>query len=280
MGIIDKIRRLFKRKDKEEQSTKEIERFKALDQALPSASKRLQALDRTSSSASERFRALQSASSAMESAEEKQERTTFELQRDSLQLGLTAGLVGKTIKDIENTLYRIESQMVTKEWFTLQFRDLLEVIQRLKEHEEKEQERFQILLEAITSLKRLSTSLPTDLRKNLMEQVEKIESTLPLTPRMKQILEIVKQKTEISYEELSKILGISLSGLRGVLTEMRKRTDEIECFIKDGHGWIKYRAGALPSASERSSPFDRTSSSASERLEQSSENVSDGETSG
>ena len=45
---------------------------------------------------------------------------------------------------------------------------------------------------------------------------------------------------EISYEDLAKELGISISALRGLLTLTLRRTSNIERVRKNGKGWVKY----------------------------------------
>ena len=158
---------------------------------------------------------------------------SLDIERESLKLGLVAGVAGRSIREIESSLIRIETQMPTKDWIELRIRNLLEeILETIRTHERKEEERFNILKEG-----------PSE-KKSLKEKY--------LTPRMSEILQVLKKEGEISYEDLAKRLGLrSVSGVRAILTEMMKRTDEIERFERDGKGWVRLsaqkRSKALPS---------------------------------
>jgi len=164
-----------------------------------------------------------------------------ELQRDSLQLGIAAGYTGKTLREIESSLSRIESQMASKDWFSSQFEDKTPIlIQMIDQHEKNSQERFEAIQNRLDSLKETAQRVPEPLRTQLMEQISSVEMQMPLTPKMKELLDIVKGTGQISYEDLHARLNIGLSALRGLLSNMVKRTNEIERFDKDGKGWVKY----------------------------------------
>ena len=196
--------------------------------------------------------ALESASTSLESASKAmQERfnsgketelsvPTIELEKDSLQLGIAAGYTGRSLRTIESSLVRIESQMITKDWFDLQFgRDMKELINILKQHEDREQTRFEIIQNSLNSIRGVAKSLPQPIKLKLYEQVQAIESQLPPTPRMKEIINILEEYGEMSYEDLSKKLNISISSLRGLLANMMRRTNKIQRFEKDGKGWVR-----------------------------------------
>jgi|YelNatPaOPRAMG01_1025707.scaffolds.fasta_scaffold01189_15 hypothetical protein len=203
------------------------------------------ALSERSNSASE---ALQSDLKALEQrfeAESSKENLTtspqsIELEKDSLQLGIAAGYTGRSLKNIESSLVRIESQMITRDWFDLQFRqDMMDLINILRQHEEKEQLRFEAIQNSLNTIRNIASSLPKSTKSKLYEQISNIESNLPLTTRMKEIIRILEETREISYEDLANKLQIGVSSLRGLLTSMAKRTNKIERFEKDGKGWVR-----------------------------------------
>ena len=57
------------------------------------------------------------------------------------------------------------------------------------------------------------------------------------------MLKILQEKGEISYSELSQMLGITESALRGLLSTMSKRLidQKIERFTKNGKGWVRLK---------------------------------------
>lgn len=166
-----------------------------------------------------------------------------EIQKDSFQLGLAAGYTGKSIKEIEASLQRIESMMVSKDWFLSEFTDYTpELINIFKEHETNEQRRFEAILESLNHMTKVAETAPEPIRSELMEEITAIQKELPLTPKMKQVLDILKEVKEASYEDLASKLDIETSALRGLLTIMNKRTDQIERFKVNGQGWVRYKA--------------------------------------
>jgi hypothetical protein len=167
---------------------------------------------------------------------------SIEVQKDSLELGIAAGYTGRSLRSIESSLIRIETQMPTRDWFNLQFGQALrELIDVLRQHENKEQLRFDAIHNSLSSLRSIAGTSPQPLRDQIFRQIQDIESQLPLTPRMRQIIEITKQRGEVSYEELAQMFNLDgTSSLRGLLSNMMKRTKDIERFEKDGKGWIRY----------------------------------------
>jgi len=210
MGILDQILGLFGKK--------------AQPKALQSASEALQ----------ERFEAL-------ETPETNEETQPIRLEKDSLQLGIAAGYTGRSLKSIENSLLRIESQMTTKDWFALQIgQPVQDLVDFLKQHEEKEQLRFEALQNTLDSMKAIARISPQPIKSQLFREIRTAESQIPLSPRMKEILNLVKEQKEISYEDLANRFNFGVSGLRGLLTNMKKRTSDIERFEKDSKGWLRY----------------------------------------
>ena len=228
MSLLDRILQFFKKK-------------RSLE-ALQSASSDLKALQSDAT-------ALQSASKALESAQSPEksfveaEKDTIELQRESLQLGVAAGYVGRSLREIENSLIRIESQMITKDWFNIEVKEKInKLLEMTQKHDEDEEERFEALQSALNQLRSLAGLAPEPLKSEMFKQIETIESKLPLTSRMMEILEILKETKEISYKDLSQRLGISVSSLRGLLTNMARRSSEIERIVKDGQGWVRLKS--------------------------------------
>jgi hypothetical protein len=172
---------------------------------------------------------------------------------ESLQLGIAAGYTGRSLKEIESTLNRIESLMVTKDWFKTEFQDntpqIMETLQfirqLLEEHEANEQRRFDYIQEALQNLSETAKIAPEPIKTELLTQIQAIESKLPLTPRMRELITIVKQYGEISYTDLSNLLNITEDRLRGLLSTTVRRTDQIERFEKQGRGWVRFKADRI-----------------------------------
>jgi DNA-binding CsgD family transcriptional regulator len=111
----------------------------------------------------------------------------------------------------------------------------------LSSHEKNEEKRFEVLLEAITKLKTTASSLPEPAKAEILSTVKTLKS-VALSPKMRQILQILKERKEISYNELAEKLGITTDGLRGLLSRMVKVCDEIERFERDNKGWVRLKA--------------------------------------
>ena len=165
------------------------------------------------------------------------------IEKDSLQLGIAAGYTGKSIKEIESSLSRIETQMPTRDWFLTQFEDRTpELIALFEKHEKNAQKRFEIVQNLLTSLSKTAKKAPEPVRTELFEQIRGIESQLPITPKMQRLVSVVSESKEISYSDLAAKLGITESALRGLLSLTTKRTDKIERFNRLGRGWVRYKA--------------------------------------
>jgi DNA-directed RNA polymerase specialized sigma24 family protein len=166
--------------------------------------------------------------------------STVEIQKESLQLGVAAGYFGRSIRHIESALNRIETMMVTKDWMASQAKDMTQILEILRKHEENEQKRFEIMQNILLSMQKTAKTLPYPQKEEILTQIKELEAQFPLTPKMEQILEILRETKQMSYEELSQRLGITKSGLRSLLTSMAKRTNKIKRFSKSGKGWVKY----------------------------------------
>jgi type I site-specific restriction endonuclease len=172
-----------------------------------------------------------------------------EIDESSFKLGVASGYTGHSIRNIEGALNRIESQMVTRDWFSVQFEDrtpeLLREISSLHQemliHEKNEEKRFEIIQNILEKMKTIANIAPTDVKFNLLDQIKAVESQLPLTRKMEEVLSVVKTSNKISYEDLAAKLNITVSALRGLLSTTLQRTDKIERFIIDGKGWVRLK---------------------------------------
>jgi len=177
------------------------------------------------------------------------EKPVISIDKESLKVGMAAGYISRSLINIEEGIERIETLMPSKEWITTNLIPKLEHIQEvvmtirdvLISHEKNEERRFEVLLEAITKLKTLAPSLPEPVKTEILSTISILKSAT-LTPKMQQVLEILKERGEISYEELAERLGITKDGLRSLLSRMVRVCDEIERFERDGKGWIKLKA--------------------------------------
>ena len=153
------------------------------------------------------------------------------LEKESLQLGVAAGYTGRAIKDIESSLNRIESLMVTKDWFTIKLDEAL------KEYEIKEESRFQAIEATLSSLVRYFGKLPAETR---LETIREAVNEFRLTNKMQQLVHAVQEVKEISYEDLAPKLNISQDALRGLLSKVVRRTGNLQRFERDNKGWVRF----------------------------------------
>lgn len=167
----------------------------------------------------------------------------IKLEKDSLQLGIAAGYTGRSLREIESSLLRIESQMPSKDWFLTNFVDRTqELINLFKIHEENEQNRFETIQNLLDSLSQTARKAPEPVRTELFEHIKVIEGQFPITRKMQQLISVVEEFKEISYSELALKLCISESALRGLLTLTIRRTNSIERFDKFGRGWVRFKS--------------------------------------
>ncbi|MEM5836195.1 MAG: hypothetical protein QXR09_00950 [Candidatus Aenigmatarchaeota archaeon] len=181
------------------------------------------------------------------SINQSQDSSSISLEKEALQLGLAAGYTGRSIKEIESSLVRIESQMASKEWFIANFGDpkkILELLESirdiLKTHDELTMKHFEMIESSLLTLQGIAKKAPEPIRTQMLSQINLIESQLPITPRMRQLEEIVKEAGEISYTDLANRLGITESALRGFLTNCIRRGVKIQRIEKNGKGWVKF----------------------------------------
>lgn len=176
------------------------------------------------------------------------------LEKDSFQLGLAAGYTGRSIKEIEHSLTRIESQMPTKDWFKTEFEDktpelakILENIRdSLKEHDLSMQNKFEAIQSSLGKMQTAAINLPEPVRTDILKEIEVMRSQIPLSAKMIELVSVVKALGELSYENLATRLSITIPALRGLLSNTMKRTDEVERFKYDGKGWVRYKGFKKP----------------------------------
>ncbi len=227
MGLKQKLKRIFRIGAKDEALQSDLKRSKALESAADLEDKYPY---QTPTEPTELSRPL-------------------EIQKDSLQLGIAAGYTGKFIREIERSLGRIETHMVSKDWFSSKFEDrspeLIELLSNIKtliqEHDNTVSKRFKALESASNRIQSIATKAPKPIRQKLMKEVETIEAALPLTSKMRKLVSVVKDSGKLSYDELCTKLNVSRSSLRGLLANTMKRTNEIERFSVDGKGWVRYK---------------------------------------
>jgi len=246
MGIVDWLKKWIVRVGKEEtiSDTKRVE-------SIPSESNRYESIPNDTN----RYESIDTTIRIDESvkqpfiSKETEDKKALTIEKESLQLGVAAGYISRSLLDIEDSLKRIEMLMTTRDWISLNLMPKIEqmnsTINQLKEiiskHETNEEKRFQIILEAIHALKSIEPSLPAEAKVPVLSTIESLKKAA-LTPKMEQIIQIVKETGEISYTELSQKLQISVDSLRGILSKMSKITDEIERFEREGKGWVRYKS--------------------------------------
>jgi hypothetical protein len=247
MSVVSFIKKiLFGEKQPERFS--DSQRFESMNQSIHSDLNRFES-ERIDLNRSESInQSIEPPKSAITSSE-KEEKPTISIDKESLKVGMAAGYISRSLISIEDGIERIEISMPSKEWITMNLVPKIEQVQQaiynireiLMDHERNEEKRFEVLLEAINKLKTMAPSLPEPIKTEILSTVASLKSAT-LTPKMQQILDILKERREISYQELAEKLGITTDGLRGILSRMVKVCDEIERFEKDGKGWIRIKA--------------------------------------
>jgi DNA-binding CsgD family transcriptional regulator len=247
MGVISFIKKiLFGEKEPERFS--DSQRFESLNQSIRSDLNRAESERIDLNRAESMNQSIESPKSTIISSE-KEEKPTISIDKESLKVGMAAGYISRSLISIEDGIERIEISMPSKEWITMNLVPKIEQVQQaiynireiLMDHERNEEKRFEVLLEAINKLKTIAPSLPEPIKTEILSTAASLKSAT-LTPKMKQILDILKERREISYQELAEKLGITTDGLRGILSRMVKICDEIERFEKDGKGWIRIKS--------------------------------------
>ena len=236
MSVMSFIRKLLFGK-KEPERFNDLNRFESIDSTIHSDLNRNGSMNQS----------IESLESTIISSK-KEEKPTISIDKESLKVGMAAGYISRSLISIEDGIERIETLMPSKEWITINLIPKIEQIQQtvanvkdlLMNHERNEEKRFEVLLEAINKLKTIAPSLPEPIKTEILSTVTTLKSAA-LTPKMQQILNILKEKGELSYNELAERLGITTDGLRGILSRMAKVCDEIERFEKDGKGWVRIK---------------------------------------
>jgi hypothetical protein len=174
----------------------------------------------------------------------------IELQKESLQLGVAAGYTGRAIKDMEIALARIESQMITKDWFLSNLRykvpEIMGILDEMKiileKHEIVTTKRFDTIESALNRISLVSENAPEPIRQAIDREIDSIIQTMPLSSKMKKLVSVVQENGQVSYDDLEVKLGLSRSALRGLVANTMKRTDEIERFSIDNKGWVRHKS--------------------------------------
>lgn len=198
----------------------------------------------------ERFKSLRSDEQAMSSETSHgipQQAEAMEIQRDSLELGLAAGYTGRTLRDVDSSLHRIELQMATKDWITANLQGTLNMLIDMQKNNQNDIENMRKRLEII---EKIAKNIENEVISH--EHIEKAE----LTAKMREVVEILQQVREISYDDLAQRLGISVSSLRGLLSIIARRTGTLQRFDKDRKGWVKYVSTANSAGSSDSNRLD------------------------
>lgn len=171
------------------------------------------------------------------------------LEKESLQLGLAAGITGRSIHDINRTLQRIEALMVTREWMSANDKspEIIRILDALRSildsHDRKTNAIFERILPSLDRISTLSDQVSEPIKSQLKAQITEIEEETPLRGKMTEAFAIIKESVEISYKDLTVKLGYKdVSSTRSLLTRMRDRTHEIESFDKPGGRWVRYIA--------------------------------------
>jgi hypothetical protein len=266
MGLFDQIKKALSfNKTSEalqsdnERSAYDLKRSEAAPKALESASKyvtnKQEYLESTNiQPQSTQFE--QNPHSQLQQAENKYS-PQIELQKESLQLGVAAGYTGRAIKDMEIALARIESQMITKDWFLSNLRykipEIMGILDEMKiileKHEIITTKRFDSIESALNRISVVSEQAPEPIKTAINNEIDSIIQTMPLTSKMKKLISIVHESGQISYDDLGVKLGLTRSALRGLLANAMKRTDEIERFSIDNKGWVRHKSNSQTSPS-------------------------------
>lgn len=258
MGIFDRIKKIFKKESDNEAIESDSKRLNSDLNRLNSDSKRFKAiesdLNRTINGKKyiNNYEELDSGGLKQVShpfKKEKEDKESLELQKESLQLGVAAGYTGKSLREIESSLNRIESNMTSRDWFLSNFGDkssknvelLLEIKKKLENHDASALDRLSAIESALNRMYSVANNAPGPVKDELIKEIGNIESNLPPTPKMKELVDVVKDKTKVSYDDLADNLDITRSSLRGLLSNTIKRTNRIERFSIDGRGWVRYK---------------------------------------
>lgn len=254
MSLLDKIKALLKRSKAIQSEAKEYEAKEA--QLTPSASSQI-----AQEALKSDYQAIQSDQKSIQSESTQTTQalpsttanltTLLEEKERELPTGIIIGYTSKTLKNIEDGILRLEKSLPDKEWlkgelneyFTKVIESLKIALKAIDEHESRSNLRYESIESALNRIEEIASSLKESSQKEqIIKEVAEIRRNIPLSPRMQEILEMLKEKKEMSYEEIAQSIGISVSALRGLLSEMCRRTDMVERFEKDGKGWLRLKS--------------------------------------
>ncbi len=164
-----------------------------------------------------------------------------ELEKDSLQLGFAAGYTGRSIHDINYALERIETMMPSKDWLLVKLEELE------RRHEEGEERRLKTLLDALESLRLISTKAPEPIKTELLKKIEEVKSKYGITRRINDLIQLVKESGEASFSQLATKMNLSGSGFRTLVKTALERTNQLEKFdMGKKEKWLRYRPQSIP----------------------------------
>ncbi|MCS7093828.1 MAG: hypothetical protein RMJ18_01430 [Candidatus Aenigmarchaeota archaeon] len=270
MSIINWLKRMFVR-DREESIPNDTQRYESIRsdtnryESIHNDTNRYESVDTTIRIGESVVKTSDNRFISKEEPKIDVEKRQITLEKESLQLGVAAGYISRALIDIENSIKRIEELIATKDWISLTLLPKIEEIttttHQLKEliskHETNEERRFEVILNAINTLKNLELSLPEESRPKILSTIEDLKKAA-LSPKMEKILQILREEKEISYADLSQKLQISVDSLRGLLSKLSKINDEIERFERDGKGWVRLKTIRIDTY--RSESYDSKSS--------------------
>lgn len=213
MGFLDRLKRAFTKQNDVKSIESMDHRFESIEQRQPEPST-------PPSPPMEQPKPVALSTSISNYRGVSQEIVSPEVQKDSYQLGLAAGYTGRSIREIEGSLARIEAQMVTKDW-------LLNEINRIDRRIEDIERALGIIKGALP---------PMDEKTGDTAIVKR----MPLTQRMEELLRVVREAGQISFADLAIKMNLDISDLRSMLSIMTKRTDLIERYRIHRTGWVKY----------------------------------------
>lgn len=171
----------------------------------------------------------------------KEERLGFE--KESLAAGMAAGSAKKSIDIIEENMRRVinilEERLPERALSHEQFEQVV------KESSEVESDIAEIR-NSLSKMPDLLNKLESiQNRLEALQESHKVirsdsESLRP-SQSMIRIYEKVKEMGEVSFRDLAEQLGMSVSGVRGLVSKGKNRGLNLETFIRDREGWVKVR---------------------------------------
>ena len=140
--------------------------------------------------------------------------------------------------------------MPSKDWLTI------ELSEYFHHHEENEQRRLETIITALNSLHSISLEAPEPIKAKLLDKINKTESSLGLSSRMKELIQVVQYYGEVNYFDLAQKMNLTESGLRSLLTMTIRRTSELEKFDRDNRKWLRYKSDGALSTQARTQAFE------------------------